>query len=218
MKVILQKNVPNLGDAGEIKEVAGGYARNFLLPRKLVIPFREGSARAALHQRRVIERKTEKRIKDMQDLAGSMSSLQSLDLKVRVGAKKKLFGSVTAMQVAQALKEKGYELDKRKIEIGEKIRALGAYKIKIRLADSIQVPLELNVIPDEVSIEAMEEEAARIEEEAAREKAAAERAAQEAGEGGEQGESESESEQSSETEAQEAVAQAETDSETAAES
>lgn len=148
MKVILQKDVPNLGDAGEIKDVADGYARNFLLPRKLVTLARAGTTRALNHQKQLIARKTEKRMREMTGVSEKVKGLDGLEIKVRVGAKEKLFGSVTAMQVAQALSEQGVQLDKRKIELGEKIRALGTYSIKVRLAESIIVPLTINIVAD----------------------------------------------------------------------
>ena len=173
MKVILQKNVPNLGDAGDIKEVAAGFARNYLLPRKLVIPAQVGSTRAALHQKQLIKRKIEKRSREMSAVADSIKKLGKLEIKVRVGSKGKLFGSVTAMTVAMALKEQGIELDKRKVELGEKIKGLGHFKIKIRLAEDIVVPMELTVVPDEASQEAMAIEEKEAEALAARVAAAA---------------------------------------------
>ncbi len=190
MKVILQKNVPNLGDAGEIKEVAAGYARNYLLPRNLVIPAHAGSVKAVQHQQQMIQRKRDKNLKEMAALGESLNGIGELELQVRVGAKNKLFGSVTSMNISKALQEKGYGIDKRKIEISEKIRALGKYKVKVRLAENIIVPLSLNIVADQASQEALEKEAAeeqeRLEREAADERARAEAAAaEEAGEGSE---------------------------------
>lgn len=152
MKVILQKDVPNLGDAGDIKEVAAGYARNYLIPRKLVIGAKDGSTKAIKHQKAVITRKTEKRKREMQGVAEELKKLSGLEIKVRVGARNKLFGSVTAMQVASAISEKGIPIDKRRVELGDKIRALGNYNIKVRLADSIVVPFAIQVLADENSV------------------------------------------------------------------
>ena len=152
MKVILQKDVPNLGDAGDIKEVAAGFARNYLIPRKFVISAKEGSTKALKHQKAVVLRKTEKRKKEMQGVAEELKKLSPLEIKVRVGARNKLFGSVTAMQVATAIAEKGVQIDKRKVELGDKIRALGNYNIKIRLAESIVLPFTIQVLADENSV------------------------------------------------------------------
>ena len=138
MKVILQKDIPNLGDAGDIKEVSQGYARNFLLPRKLVIPADESSKRVAEHQKRLIKIKKEKRMKVSQKVAESITGME-LNIGVQVGEEGKLFGSVTAMDIARKLKEKGLEIDKRKIVLENPIRQEGEYTVKIKL-DEGQTP------------------------------------------------------------------------------
>ncbi len=143
MKVILQKDVPNLGDAGDIKEVADGYARNYLLPRKLVIVANESSRKVMEHQGRLIRLKKEKRKKLSEKMAGGMAGLE-LAIKAQVGEEGKLFGSVTAIDIAKALKEKGFEIDKRKIVIDSPIRQVGEYMVKIRL-DEGQAP-EIKII------------------------------------------------------------------------
>lgn len=183
MKVILQKDVPNLGDAGEIKEVASGYARNYLLPRKLVIPAHAGSQRALEHHKRIMEQKAAKRNAEMAKVGEELGQVKKLEVTVRVGANNRMFGSVTSAQIAALLAEQGFVLDKRKVEFGEKIRTLGNYQIKIRLAEKIVVPIELNVVADAESQAAAEEEAAEVAAMEAR--AAAQKAAQEAAERGE---------------------------------
>lgn len=148
MKVILQKDIPSLGDAGEIKDVSRGYARNFLLPRKLVVVANAGSSRALEHQKKLIARKAEKRHAEMQKVAAQLQDLKTLELPVRVGARGKLFGSVTTMQIAQALADKGFAIDKRKIELTDKIRNLGNYTVKLRLAEKVTAALQLQVVQD----------------------------------------------------------------------
>ena len=138
MKVILQKDIPNLGDAGDIKEVSPGYARNFLLPRKLVIVANESSKRAIDHQKKLVKIKKEKRKKQSEKLAESMTGLE-LRIAVQIGEEGKLFGSVTAMDIAKKLKEKGFEIDKRKIIIETPIKQEGEYTVKIKL-DEGQAP------------------------------------------------------------------------------
>ncbi len=190
MKVILQKDINGLGDAGEVKEVKDGYARNYLLPRKLVLPAHAGSARAIQHQQRLLSFKAERRKKAMQELAGKMESVQEVEVGVMVGAKKKLFGSVTPLMVSRALEEKGYSIDKRKIELPDSIRALGTYKAKIKLAEGITVPLTVNV----VALNEVEEE----EEYKTPSERAAEAAAAEAAESGETADTAEEAEESKE--------------------
>ncbi|MBN1497605.1 MAG: 50S ribosomal protein L9 [Spirochaetes bacterium] len=138
MKVILQKDVPNLGDAGDIKEVSGGYARNYLLPRKLVIVADESSKRAVEHQNKLVRIKKEKRKKQSEKIAEGMAGLE-LQIAVQVGEEGKLFGSVTAMDISKKLKERGFEIDKRKIIIENPIKQEGEYTVKIKL-DEGQTP------------------------------------------------------------------------------
>lgn len=144
MKVILQKDVPNLGDAGDIKEVAPGYARNYLLPRKLVIEANDSSKRAAEHQRKLIKIKKDKRKKTSEQLAGAMSGV-ALELKAQVGEEGKLFGSITTMDIARALKEKGFEIDKRKIQLAAPIKQTGEYEVAIKLEEGLSANIKVTV-------------------------------------------------------------------------
>ncbi len=148
MRVILQKDVINLGDAGDLKEVADGYARNFLFPKKLAVRANEGNTKAALHQKKLGELKREKRKKAMEGFSSNISG-KEYEIVVKTGGGDKLFGAVTPMDVASILKKDGIELDKRKIEIAEPIRSLGSYKIKIRLAEGIQPVITLHVKKEE---------------------------------------------------------------------
>jgi len=144
MKVILQKDVPNLGDAGDIKEVADGYARNYLLPRKLVIPADESSRRVVEHQKRLIRIKKEKRKKQSQKTAESLAGME-LRIAARVGEEGKLFGSVTSMDIAKSLKERGFEIDKRKIVIEQPIKQEGEYTVVIKLDEGQSVEIKVIV-------------------------------------------------------------------------
>jgi len=144
MKVILQKDVPNLGDAGDIKEVADGFARNYLLPRKLVIPADESSRRVVEHQKRLIRIKKEKRRKQSQKIAESLAGVE-LRIAARVGEEGKLFGSVTSMDIAKSLKERGFEIDKRKIVIEQPIKQEGEYAVAIKLDEGQTVEIKVIV-------------------------------------------------------------------------
>ncbi|MBL8019697.1 MAG: 50S ribosomal protein L9 [Leptospirales bacterium] len=158
MKVILQKDVPGLGDAGEIKSVKDGYARNFLLPRRLGILARGDSAKVTEHQQRLMQKKIEKRSKEMAEVGEKLKALGTVTITVRVGAKNKLFGSVTPQAIANALRDVGYAIDKRKVEMTESIRSIGNFKFKIRLAEKIIVPMSLEVLADKDSKIEEEEE------------------------------------------------------------
>jgi large subunit ribosomal protein L9 len=136
MKVILQKDIPNLGDAGDIKEVADGYARNFLLPKKLVIVANDSSKKAMEHQKRLIKVKKEKRRKEGEKIAGDLSG-SVLTFTAQAGEEDKLFGSITSMDIAAKLQEMGYKIDKKKIVLENPIKKIGEYEISIKLAEGL---------------------------------------------------------------------------------
>lgn len=179
MKVILQKDIYGVGDAGEIRDVADGYARNFLLPQKLVVPAHAGSRKALHHHKRLMSLKTEKRKKEMEGVSKQLEQIGELELPVRVGAKGKLFGSVTSIMIARALDEKGFPIDKRKIEIADQIKSLGTVKVKVKLSEDITVPLTLNIIAHPDSI-AEQQEAEETQAQIDRAEAASEQARKEA--------------------------------------
>jgi large subunit ribosomal protein L9 len=144
MRIILQKDVTNLGDAGDIKEVSPGYARNYLIPKKLAIIATDKSAKAVEFQKKLAQIKKENRKKSMLELAKQIEA-NTYTISVKVGENEKLFGSVTSLDIANSLKSNGIEIDKRKIEISEPIKSLGAYQVKVKLADGVQSTIKLNV-------------------------------------------------------------------------
>ena len=147
MRVILQKDVQNLGEAGDIKEVAEGFARNFLLPKKLVIPYNESSAKAIEHQKKLVKIKKEKRKKEGQKLAEALSSV-ALTIGAQVGEDEKLFGSVTAIDIADKLLQMGYTIDKRKIVLPEPIKKAGEHEVKIKLEEGLTATIKVSVIKE----------------------------------------------------------------------
>jgi large subunit ribosomal protein L9 len=144
VKVILQKDVPNLGDAGDIKDVADGYARNYLLPKKLVIVSSEAGSRVIEHQKKIIKLKKEKRRKSSEKAAADVAG-RELHIKVQVGEEDKLFGSVTPIDIAKKLKEEGFEVDKRKIALDAPIKELGEYSIALKLDEGIAANIKVFV-------------------------------------------------------------------------
>ena len=144
MKVILQKDIPNLGEAGDIKEVADGYARNYLIPKKLVIIANESSQKAIAHQERLVKLKKEKRKKYTEKISEALSNVE-IRIGAHVGEEDKLFGSVTAIDIAKKLKELGYEIDKRKIHLDEPIKKLGEYEIPLKLDEGLQITIKVYV-------------------------------------------------------------------------
>jgi len=147
MRVILQKDVQNLGEAGDIKEVAEGFARNFLLPKKLVIPYNESSAKAIEHQKKLVKIKKEKRKKEGQKLVEALSNV-ALTIGAQVGEDEKLFGSVTAIDIADKLAQMGYTIDKRKIVLPEPIKKAGEHEVKIKLEEGLTATIKVNVVKE----------------------------------------------------------------------
>ena len=144
MRVILQKDIPNLGEAGDIKDVSTGYARNFLLPRKMVIAASEGSKKALQHQKKLIEIKKDKRKKEQEKLLASLSTIE-LTVPAYAGEEGKLFGSITSMDISKKLAELGYNIDKKKIHLGETIKQVGTYTVQIKLDAGITAEVKLTV-------------------------------------------------------------------------
>ena len=147
MKVILQKDIPSLGDAGDIKEVAEGFARNYLLPKKLVIVANESSKKAIDHQMKLIKIKKDKRKKTSEQLAASMSDVE-ITISAKVGEEGKLFGSITSMDIAKELKEKGFDIDKRKILLDAPIKSEGEFKIGIKLEEGLTATVKVIVVKE----------------------------------------------------------------------
>src|SRR5437016_2802218 len=127
MKVILTQTVPGVGDAGTIKEVADGYARNFLLPKGYAIVATRGSVKQAESQAELYARKAQKARSEQEKQAAAVQD-KSIVIRARAGSENRLYGSVTAADVAEALQSQhGIVIDRRKIEMDEAIHRLGSY-------------------------------------------------------------------------------------------
>lgn len=144
MKVILQKDIKNLGEAGDIRDVTDGYARNYLLPRNLVVAASESGKKILQHQEKMIKIKKAKRRRNSEKL---IESLKNLEVKItaNAGEEGKLFGAVTPIDISKKLSELGYEIDKRKILQDEPIKNLGEYIIPLKLDDGLTAEIKLFV-------------------------------------------------------------------------
>jgi large subunit ribosomal protein L9 len=136
MKVILQKDVPNLGDAGDTKDVAEGYARNYLLPRNLVLIASESGRREAEHQKKLVKLKKDKRKKESEKVLEKVNGI-TVQFSVQVGEEGKLFGSVTSIDISRKLKEQGFQIDKKKIHLENPIRQEGEFEVAIKLDEGL---------------------------------------------------------------------------------
>lgn len=147
MKLILKEDVKNLGKMGDIVNVAEGYARNFLLPKKLAVEALTENIKALEHQKKTIQEKAKKVKNASQDLAGKISSL-TISIKAKAGEEEKLFGSITSMDIAAALKNEGIDIDKKKISLEEPIKRLGSYAVSIKIHPEITAQLNISVVPE----------------------------------------------------------------------
>lgn len=151
MKVIFLEDVPNVGNAGQIKEVSDGYGRNYLIPRKLASPARPQDIRDVEAQIKARARQAAKTEAEMKALAGILDG-KEITLKARAGAQERLYGSITAADISAGLEASlKTAVDKRKIELTEPIHQLGAYDVPIRLGKDILATIKVKVIADEGS-------------------------------------------------------------------
>jgi large subunit ribosomal protein L9 len=149
MKVILLESVNKLGKAGELVEVSDGYARNFLFPRGLAEPADEGKIRA-LQDRAKAEKKRQERAREEAEKAARTLKEKTVELRVKTGEQGRLYGSITAKDVADAIeKDLGVNIDKKRVELPSPIRALGVHKVSIKLFPGVTTEISVHVLPAE---------------------------------------------------------------------
>jgi len=146
MKVIFLEDVPNVAQAGEVKEVASGYGRNFLIPRGLAVLAEPQAIKLAEVQRRVKARERAESEVEIKELARELEG-REITIEARVGAKNHLYGSITNADIAAELKSSArLVVDKRKIELAEPIRQLGSYEVSVRLSKNVIPQIRVTVI------------------------------------------------------------------------
>jgi large subunit ribosomal protein L9 len=145
MEVILRQTVENLGKPGEVVKVSNGYARNYLLPRGVAFEATPGNLKRIQQERDRLEAAENERRDAAQGLAAKMEQVQ-LTFSARVGDEGKLFGSVTSADIAQQLELQGFHVEKRQIDLHEAIKALGVYRIPIRLHADVKPEIRVWVI------------------------------------------------------------------------
>ena len=146
MEVILRSYVPNLGAPGDVVQVKDGYARNFLIPKGLAIPASKRSIKAIERERQIILAKAERIKKKLQSAAERINELE-LTIPQRVIEEDRLYGSVSATEIVNALKEHGIEINKKQILLDEPIKKLGDYIVPIRFSHDVTAHLKLKVVP-----------------------------------------------------------------------
>lgn len=145
MRVILQEDVEKLGKSGELVNVSDGYARNYLIPRNMAVRATSRNLKQLEHVKRVAEQRRARRLKLSADLRTRLEDV-SVTVTKPVGESEKLYGSVTAKDVEQALKDEGITVEKKRIRFSESIRSLGVYTVHVRLEDGEELPVKLWVV------------------------------------------------------------------------
>ncbi len=148
MDIILVENIDGLGNIGDQVSVKPGYARNYLVPKKLAVVANSRNVKELEHQKRQLERKAQK-VMQASELIKSRIEALSCEFALRAGEEGKLFGSVTTMELANKLVEAGIEVDRKKIQLAEPIKNLGEYEVPVKLPGGVVATLKVAVIASE---------------------------------------------------------------------
>jgi large subunit ribosomal protein L9 len=148
MEVILREDISNLGTRGQVVKVASGYARNFLIPKKLAVTATESNKKIVEQERQAHLRKEAKLQSEAQDLAKLVNGV-SVTITQKSGENDQLFGSVTSKDVADALAAKGFTIDRRKIQLDEPIKQLGEFKVPVKLHKEVTAEVTVLVAKEE---------------------------------------------------------------------
>ena len=147
MEVILRDHVEKLGKRGEIVKVSDGYARNYLLPRKLALPATEGNRKHVERERKIMETREADEKSQAEAIASRLSTVD-ITIARRVGETEQLYGSVTASDIAEFLKTKGFEIDRRKLILPEPIKTIGEHDVPLKLHREVTAPLKVKVVKE----------------------------------------------------------------------
>jgi large subunit ribosomal protein L9 len=145
MKVILQETLEGVGNLGDLLDVSDGFARNYLLPRHKAVEANSRNIKEFEHAKRVAAEKAKKERQDIEAHAKNMSAV-SLTIAAQVGKDDKMFGSVTAKDIAEGLAEKGFAIDRRKIQLAQPIKELGTFTIPVKLPREVTASIAVHVI------------------------------------------------------------------------
>jgi len=146
-KILLREDVDDLGARGEIVRVRSGYARNYLLPRNLAVEATAGNVKGIEAERAALLKKEAKERATAESQSQQMSTLD-LEFKRKAGEQGALYGSVTSMDIAEALRERGYEIDRHRIHLREPLKRLGEYTVPVRLHREVTIDLKVRVAPE----------------------------------------------------------------------
>ncbi|MFW5992211.1 MAG: 50S ribosomal protein L9 [Halanaerobiaceae bacterium] len=145
MKVILREDVDKLGKAGEIVDVADGYGRNYLIPKRLADEASEGNIKHIKHQQKIRQKKRAEKKEEAEELAKEIEK-EVFEIAVKAGENGRLFGSVNTMDIAEIVDEAGYDIDKRKIDLEDSIKSLGVHKVNVKIFRDVEATLTIKVV------------------------------------------------------------------------
>jgi large subunit ribosomal protein L9 len=148
MEVILREEIEKLGRCGDVVKVADGYARNFLLPKRMAVAATESNKKIVDQEKQAHLRRDAKEVADAQELARLMGNV-SVTISQKAGENDHLFGSVTSGDIAAALEKQGYTIDRKKVHLDEPIKQLGEFKAAVRLHRDVTVEVPVNVVREE---------------------------------------------------------------------
>ena len=145
MEVILREDIEKLGSRGQVVNVAPGYARNFLLPKRLAVAATDANKKIVEQERQAHLRREAKALGDAQDLAKMMASV-SVTISQKAGDNDQLFGSVTSKDIADAIARQGYNIERRQVQLDEPIKQLGDYRVPVRLHREVTIEVPVAVV------------------------------------------------------------------------
>ena len=148
MEVVLKEDIENLGHMGDVVKVKDGYARNYLLPRGLVVLANSKNLKALEHEQRMIGQRRERLTKEAAGISDKLAAV-SLEFAAKVGEEGRLFGSVTTMDIEKALKEQGFEVERRRIVLDAPIKNVGDYEVPIRLRPEVMPSIKVKVVSED---------------------------------------------------------------------
>ena len=147
MDVILREFVEKLGNRGEVVKVSDGYARNYLLPRKLALPATDGNKKHVERERKIVETREAEEKSQAEAVAARLASID-ISIARRVGDTEQLYGSVTAADITEYLKARGFDVDRRKLILPEAIKSIGEHDVPLKLHREVTVPLKVKVVKE----------------------------------------------------------------------
>ena len=147
MEVILREHVNNLGQRGDVVKVANGYARNYLLPRKMALKVTDANRRQIERERKIFDVREAEEKQQAESLAERLSQVE-IAIARRVGENNTLYGSVTSADIAHALEAKGFQVDKRKIVLAEPLKAIGEVIVPLKIYRDVSAQLKVKVVPE----------------------------------------------------------------------